>query len=267
MGLNTSKRKFLTNDEIDKQNYFNKTLERLFYRSRDYDGYLKHRDLDILLQRRVSFKIIKRLYKIFASGKEKFSYEDLRHFYALFRTNNTEAKVNFIAALIFPCKETKPQCDYLYSSELVFKDSPEMLSYLLASHFLKKITDKNNKVTRENFMKNFIVVYRKELEAFNFLKLYSYTNTKNSKDKFEEDLNALVCGCFLLDNKNGQNENNSIYDKMEYEFHRMEKVNGGVFTIQILEKMLVEIDISQPLINYLISYLKRKTEKVKLTFN
>jgi hypothetical protein len=49
---------------------------------------------------------------------------------------------------------------------------------------------------------------------------------------------------------------------MERSFVLIESRNNGVFPINYLENILLEIDINITLVNLIISYLKTKTQKV-----
>ncbi len=53
---------------------------------------------------------------------------------------------------------------------------------------------------------------------------------------------------------------------MERSFFLIESRNNGVFPINYLENILVEIDINITLVNLIISYLKTKTQKVNTFF-
>jgi len=52
---------------------------------------------------------------------------------------------------------------------------------------------------------------------------------------------------------------------MEAEFIKIEKMNNGIFIIDILENLFKEIDLNEKLISYVLTYIKKKTQKVKLT--
>ena len=49
---------------------------------------------------------------------------------------------------------------------------------------------------------------------------------------------------------------------MEDEFIKIEKMNNGIFTIDILESFCREVELNEKLISYILTYIKKKTQKV-----
>ena len=51
---------------------------------------------------------------------------------------------------------------------------------------------------------------------------------------------------------------------METEFIKIEKMNNGIFNIDILENFFREIELNEKLISYVLTYIKKKTQKVRI---
>jgi hypothetical protein len=265
MGFSSSKKKFILHEEIDRYSKYNPTLEKFFDKYRDYDGYIRVREFDMILQRKINQKIVKKLFKIFSSEKEKLNYEDLKHFYATMRSNSINGKIAFLTQLIFSNKPGIILQKYFERVNLFFENCKEMKMLFSSKFFLDRITEKR-KIIRESFLKTLESSYKNEIKDFSFLKLLTYTTLiDNGEIKIItefKDINHLICGCFQHKPAIETSDYGNIFDRMELEFHRVEKMNEGVFTVQTLEKWLKELEMSTPLINCIISYLKRKTAKV-----
>lgn len=272
MGLGTSKRKFISNDEIDRISSSNKTLEKLYSYIKGYDGYITKRDFELIFNKKLSTKISNKLYKIFSTEKDKFFFDDLKYFYALMLTKLVQPKIHFFSELIFGEKSIKHVDRYTYRVGLIFPQ--EWKNKLTSKEFISKICDKGNtnKISKENFIKFMGSFYDIPLASFEFLKNFNLSNAnKNNFRKFDKHKISFACDCYSqLDSKSSLKSfndlNDFIYDKMETEFRRMEKLNDGLFTIQMFDKILTDLEVNSKLISPISLYLKRKTQRNFIDF-
>jgi ubiquitin C-terminal hydrolase len=272
MGLGTSKRKFLSNEEIDRICSSNKTLEKLYSYIKGYDGYITKREFELIFNKKLSPKISNKLFKIFSSEKDKFFYDDLKYFYALMLTKMVQPKIHFFGELIFGEKSHKHVDRYIYRVGLIFPQ--EWKTKLTGKEFISKICEKGNlsKISKDNFFKVMGSFYDIPLINFEFLKNLNLPNAKkNNLRKFDKNKISLTCDCYSqLDSKSQQKSSNDLneflYDKMETEFRRMEKLNDGLFTIQMFDKILNDLEVNSKLISPISLYLKRKTQRNFIDF-
>lgn len=266
MGVFSTKTKYLIKEEIDKIAATNPTLEKVFERYRNYDGYIAYRDFDQLLGNKVDDSIKRKIFKLFASERNKLTFENLKNLYSIFYSIHYEGKVAFLSDLIFSDKTSKPLSKYVRRITLMLNHADDLKHNLLQSEFYQKFWDKNsNLVVKEGFVNSLTKNYQKYMSKFSF-------SEYQDKDKVYLKIG---CKCYLK-KKQINKSNSSVpaigqssetmfqYDQMEDEFRRKEKLNDGIFTIQLFEKMLNDIDLDTKLTNHITTYLKRKTEKVKI---
>ena len=271
MGLGNSKKKYLSNDEIDKYSANNKSLEKYYNHFKNYDGYISLKDFEYCFNRRIDKKIIKILFKIFASEKDKMLLNDLKYFYCMFQVNNISLKLNFIAQLIFNNKNSKNYPKYVDRINLLFEKFTPLRDLLLSTEFIVKISDISKgvptKVHKELFIKIFENLFAQFLIDFQFLKS-NYVSSMNPYIRGAKNIS--VCDCYVMpncnNNKQDKNMYDFLYDKMEVEFKRIEKLNDGVFHISLFEKILYEVGINLNIVNLIIVYIKRKIQRNFIDF-
>jgi hypothetical protein len=276
-GILSTKTKYLSKDEIEKISSKNATLERLFERYKNYEGYIGFREFTYLVGNKVEPVIKKKLFKLFTiyNNNTKFSLEVLKNFYAIFYNYiNSNAKSIFLAELIFANKDSKRLSKYVERVVLMFKKADNLQNLLLNKQFYSKFQSKENSLLLKE---GFIALLNTSVYS-NFLRQFNFINYSDPNKKYIKH----VCNCFenklTVQNNKNQNSNNvngimterekkrDSLSLMEDEYRRQESKNGGLFTIQMFERMLNDIDCDKRLSSYLINYIKRKIEKVKLKF-
>ena len=274
-----------TNSSYKKKNYLNKNeIEYIcqknpsfhtFKRLRNGDGIYTIYDFQRITNGLLSKCLMKKIMQICSTKLGKFSLDDLKYFYALLFTNNSEAKLNFLLDFIF-IKDNKLKVEsYIKKVNKYFDKSKILIKLFLNDDFLK-----NPKIDREHIYNQIKLNNITIIDNFTFLqkKTEKKNNTLLNNDDSQGSiliLNANIsdCGCMSLRNNHSFNKNSNLisikykqYDKLEKEFQNIKKMNNGVFPIKIFEEMLKEININESLIEVISNYLRQKTQKTFFEF-
>lgn len=278
-GMFSTKTKYLSKDEIDKISSTNPTLERLYDRYKNYEGYISFKEFSYLLGNKVENMIKKKLFKIFTvnNNNAKFNYDLLKNFYSIFYNNiNDNAKTIFLADLIFSKKQAIKLSKYVERIVLMFKKADNIQKMFLDKQFYSKFQSKENNLLQKD---GFIALLNTSVLS-NFIRQFNFINYADTNKKYLKQL----CNCYKIKNiqqdtiNNKKQSSSSINGKikdinkpiedylniMEEEYKKVEIRNDGLFTIQMFERMLNEVDCDKRLSNALLNYIKRKTEKVNI---
>lgn len=222
MGLSTSKKKtLLTHQEIFNLCSQNNFLQYIFNKNKNANGSLLIKDLNNIFENKLDSKIVKKLFKICSSSKNKFNYEDFKYLYCLFKTSNYEAKINFIADLVFINKKILSFEKYNMKVNFIFGQCKILSEKLLSDDFINNMMS-NNKITKENFIKNLDTIPKDFFNKFKFLMPINedeITNrddchNKNMEEKLILSSNNLLCDCVKI--KYGIDLKRSETNKVEF---------------------------------------------------
>jgi hypothetical protein len=292
MGSSNTRKKLITIENLDRSSLTMENIEKIF--ESNTNGFITISEFSRLLDNRLKVEIVKKLFSYFCLEKKNLNKDDIKYFYHIFTTEDTDIKINFIVDLLF--KRNKKKFNKYQEKVYLYFSQKDFLHNILRNDKVKEMIDRSNfEINKDNvkqyiqknfkdFFKNFNFVTPSNKKYFRIG--YSFENSINEKDKGEilsEKIyisnNDLNCKCFLLGKKklskvdNNQNSalNNNNQAKSDYEilierikdnFVILEIKNDGLFTISILEKMMNEININIIIINLISSYLKKKTQKV-----
>lgn len=194
-GSESTKRKvYLTAEDIEKISTVNSTLQIVYNQHKNSNGFINIKDLETIFDNKVDFKIVKKLYKIFSMEKNKFSFEDLKYLYAMFFTDNYEAKLNFFADLIFVKNSTLTLDKYKTKIKLIFYEHTTAYNKLSSPNFISNMTN-NDKISKDNFIKN---LDRDKGLITNFQFFADFDNINNLKgenNKLILSSNSTNCEC------------------------------------------------------------------------
>jgi hypothetical protein len=206
MGLSTSKKKIhLTHQEILNFSSKNSSLQFLYNKNKNASGALLLKDLDNIFENKLDPKIVKKLFKICSTEKNKFNFEDFKYLYSLFKTDNYDAKINFITDLIFVNKNSITLEKYRKKVNFMFGEYQTLNEKLLSNEFLNNMTS-NNKITKENFLKNLDTIHKEYFNKFKFLKQINedeVTDREDDDNQIEDEKlilssNNLLCECVKI---------------------------------------------------------------------
>ena len=257
-----NKRKYLTKEEIFSIKGI-ENVNSIFNRFKNSKGIISLIDFKHLTRGLLNDSICKKIIKICGSGDNKMTNYDLMYFLAILNTNSFDAKLNFILDFIFTRKNTLDIKKYKKKVNKYYNKSPVLLNILLNNELLSS-KEQIGKEEIFNYIKN---TSGKAINNFKF-----YTNTFNinsieNKDEFK------FCEC--LKEKNEEKEAENIYfpninipkiNYLEMQFKMIEKDNDNIFTIDLFESMLKEINIAQSLIDIIGNYLRQKSQKNFLSY-
>lgn len=298
MGSSNSRKKLVSIENLDKSTSSMENIEKIF--ESNNNGFISIGEFSRLLDNRFKIEVLKKLYSYFCFEKKNINKDDLKYFYYIFTTEDTEIKINFIVDLIF--KKTKKKFNKYQEKVYLYFSQKDFIHNILICDRIKDMVDRSNfELSKENVKQYLHRNFKDYFRKFSFLKpayikdfrvginLDNYIlNFKNKNDLGLEKVfissNELNCNCFLLGRKKlskddiGKINSNNAYNnsansqaKNDYEilidrikdnFALIERKNDNLFTISILEKMMNDIDINIIIINLISSYLKRKTQKV-----
>ena len=251
--------KYLTKEEI----LTTKGIENasvLFNSYKNTKGIITLTEFNNLTRGLLNDSICKKIIRICGTGENKMSNYDLMYFFALLNTNSLNAKLNFILDFIFNKKDILDKKKYKKKVNKYYNKTPFLLNILLNKDLLD-IKEQLEKKEVFNFIK---INFSKEINNF---KLYTNNNIDNRNE-------FLICKC--LKKKEEEKEIENIYfpklvlpknNLLEYEFKLIEKENDNIFTIDLFEKMLKEINIAQSLIDVIGNYLRQKSQKNFLNYD
>lgn len=291
MGSSNSRKKLISIENLDKSSSTMENIEKIF--ESNNNGFITIAEFSRLLDNRIRVDILKKLFSYFCFEKKNLNKDDLKYFYYIFTTEDTDIKINFIVDLIF--KKTKKKFNKYQEKVYLYFSQKDFIHNILINDKIKEIVDRSTfEITKENVRQYIQKNFKEVLKSFNFVKpinkkdfriginLDNILNIKEKGDfafeKFYISNNELNCKCFLLgkkklsktenqqtitgNNNQAKNEYEILLDRIKDNFSIIERRNDGLFTISILEKMMSDIDINIIIINLVSNYLKKKTQKV-----
>jgi hypothetical protein len=268
----TNKKKYLSQDEVEQISKNNQTLQIVFNQHKNANGVIQIRDLSMIFENKIRPKIVRKLYRICSSEKNKFCLDDLKYLYSLLHTRNSTSKINFIADLIFYDKNSLHLNKYKKKIDTYFNDCKPLYSTLLNEEFLHSNQKGGNKIFKDNFLKIVSSQRKTFFEQFNFTsELDNKFGNEDISGKLILKVNDPSCNC-LNQAERPKLVTDSFHiqslqlELMENEFKKIEKSNNGLFTISYLENILNELEINRKLISLIVSYLKKKTQKTFINF-
>ena len=169
-----------TNSSYKKKNYLNKNeIEYIcqknpsfhtFKRLRNGDGIYTIYDFQRITNGLLSKCLMKKIMQICSTKLGKFSLDDLKYFYALLFTNNSEAKLNFLLDFIF-IKDNKLKVEsYIKKVNKYFDKSKILIKLFLNDDFLK-----NPKIDREHIYNQI------KLNNITIIDNFTFIQKKNEK--------------------------------------------------------------------------------------
>ena len=260
----------LEKKDIEKILNKNSHIENVFAKAKNVDGYLTIKELKTTTNGLVDEKILKKIVQICGSKKDKMTNEDFYYFYALLNTSSFKGKLNFLLDFIFIKNDNLQKEKYMHKVNKYFSNSELLINIFLDKELIKNAKD----ISREK-----VYSFIEKNHKINIEEYPLYINSKddvcnNNTNNEENDNNE---NTLILANNNNSKEamntsDNSVsgiyskYDSLSEEFKNIEKENNGIFPISVLEDMLREINVIEPLIKIIENYITKKTKKSFLNF-
>ena len=288
MGASSSfkKQNYLSTEEVDKTLKANSTLQNLFNKYKNSDGFITIYELDRITNKLLDIKILKKLIQITASKANKISYDDFKYMYALFYTDKFEAKLNFLCDFIFIKNQKVPKISYVKKVNKYFNKSAILNEIFFHDSLINNNQSDSTKIEKSKVISFIKEKYQSQIENFTFLTQKNQTNNvlennnpetlslKNDNVLILKENNSQQCSCMLKSHPRENSKDSCLtplqykeYDKLEKEFRNYEKLNNGIFPIDQFEFMLTEINVNQSLVNIIGNYLRKKTQKSFLNFD
>ena len=254
-----TKRKYLSKEEILSTKGID-NINEIFNSYKNSKGIITINEFKKLTKGLLNNSICKKIMLICGSTEDKITNHDLMYFFALLHTNSFDAKLNFILDFIFSKKNTLNVDKYKKKVNKYYNNSTVLLNILLNKNLLN---------TKEQIQKK---------DVFNFIKL-NFSNEINNYELYTNEYNLeekdefKFCQC--MKEKNSEKVLKNIYfeniafpkqKNLEIEFRLIEKENDNIFTIDLFESMLKEINIAQSLIDVIGNYLRQKSQKNFLSY-
>ena len=273
----------LEKTEIDKISSKNNYINAVFTRSKNVDGFLTMKELNMITNGLINEKILKKLIQICGSKKGKLTYDDFCYFYALLNTSSFEAKLNFLLDFLFIKNEKLAKKKYINKVKKYFEGS-ELLYMIFLD---ENITEKSSNIIRDDVYSFVEKNYKNDLKKYPLYidkrnskpsltsnNLNNINENNNTEEKDNND-NTVI----LTNNNSKENTNTSInsvniaimkneqFEDLEDEFRNIERRNNGIFPISLLEEMLREINVNKELITIIGDYLRKKAKKSFINFD
>ena len=269
------KGEYLTKDEIKKET--DNFMLEIFQKNKNIEGNLSKIDFNRITNGLIDNSIINIIFQICSSKNDRLSKNDFKYFYALLKTKNFDAKINFLLYFIFEKNVVIGVQNYLYLVKKYYEKSPALYGIFLNSNII------NNEIIEKKNVFEFIKInFKPQIENFIFNKEISiYSNIDIAEENIINNnlqilsLSKNFCNCL-------SKKNNSIYfstdfyglnaslinqyDSLKPKFEEYKSKNNGIFPISLLRKMLKEIHIIPSLIDLITNYIEKKTQKGLCTF-
>ena len=251
-----SKEEILSIKGIDNANI-------IFNSYKNIKGIITIKEFKNLTRGLLNDSICKKIFKICGSSEDKITSYDLMYFFALLNTNSFDAKLNFILDFIFTKKTILEKNKYKKKVNKYYSKSDVLLKILLNNNLLNSKEQIDKKEVFDYIKNNFF-------NEINNYKFYTNINQLNDK-KDNNDFNLCKCIQNKIEDKNQDNiySPNITFPKQNYlelQFKLIEKENENIFTIDLFENMLKEINVAQSLIDVIGNYLRQKSQKNFLSY-
>ena len=294
MGSNNTpkKQRYLSIDEIKKEN--NNFIIDLFQKYKNFEGFLSKSDFIRITNGLIDSNTTNIIFQICSSKEDKLSKNDFMYFYALLRTKSFDAKLYFLLYFIFEENTILRQITYTLLVKKYYQNSLFLTKVFQDSNIIK-----NDVIEKEKVYEYINNNYRKEIENYIFNKEISDFNIIEEEEKFEQNnnnefennynfddnyidnkkyillLSKKNCSCLAKKNNNiyfsidFYSLNASLinqYDSLKNKFEQYKLKNNGIFPLSLLRNMLKEIHIISSLIDLIVNYIEKKTQKGICTF-
>ena len=269
------KQKYLSNEEINEEN--NNYIKELFQKYKNYDGVLSKNDFSRIINGLIDNHIINIIFQFCSSKNNILSKRDFKYFYALLKTKSFDAKIHFLLYFIFEENTILQKNMYVYLVQKYYKDCWPLYNIFLDKNII------NNEIIEKNKIIEYIKYnYKSHIENYIFNEEISQVQfednipiKENNKENFI--LYSTKKTCLCLSKKNNiiyastdfYSTNVSLiekYDSLKNKFNEYKLNNNGIFPISLLRSMLKEIHIYPSLIDLIINYIEKKTQKGICTF-
>ena len=264
------KQKYLSNEEINEEN--NNYIKELFQKYKNYDGVLSKNDFSRIINGLIDNHIINIIFQFCSSKNNILSKRDFKYFYALLKTKSFDAKIHFLLYFIFEENTILQKNMYVYLVQKYYKDCWPLYNIFLDKNII------NNEIIEKNKIIEYIKYnYKSHIENYIFNEEISQVQfednipiKENNKENFI--LYSTKKTCLCLSKKNNiiyastdfYSTNVSLiekYDSLKNKFNEYKLNNNGIFPISLLRSMLKEIHIYPSLIDLIINYIEKKTQK------
>ena len=293
---NPQKERYLSKEEIKKER--DAFIIDLFQKYKNYEGVLSKNDFNRIANGLIDNNIINIIFKICSSKNDILSKNDFLYFYALLKTKSFNAKINFLLFFIFEENTSLKKEIYISMVKKYYKNS-----LLLDKIFLDNNIINDEDIEKEKVLTFIKTNYKSQIENYKFNKeITLFNNIKEEKieqnndkiknNNLEENIgfykdmpndikNQIMinykknCSCLAKKNNNiyfstdFYSLNSSLidqYDSLKPKFEEYKSKNNGIFPLSLLKNMLKEIHIIQSLIDLIINYIEKKTQKGICTF-
>ena len=221
--------------------------------------------------------IFKIIFDIFGRKKEDaeiITFDDIKYLYFTFTTENPKIKAILMSFLFFKNKTSMPSIDFNKNIFTLFNGDLETQQYLtiIYSNLIAKKDVNNNANTKkkknnEDFLLNELIEKlgnAKFIKDFHFKKKYLGSSVYNFKELQKNENLNYICDCAeIINEQNNQDNLNTMknsYDSMTSRTHKVLYMND-------FKNYLEKSNIHKSIINIVIDYLKKNTQKEFCGFN
>ena len=279
MGASSSfkKQNYLTNEEIEGCLQSAASLQNLFNKYKNSDGFITIYELDRITNKLLDIKILKKLIQITSSKANKISFDDFKYIYALFHTDKFDAKLNFLCDFIFIKNSKIAKTSYIKKIGKYFNKSKLLADIFLNEKLMQSYPSDSSKIERAKVVSFIKDNFHEHINKFTFLTRdteYNYMDDSHGNVMILNDNRTQCCCLSKTQSNNDLSKENFLvplqckeYDKLEKEFRNYEKINNGIFPIELFESMLSEINVNEHLVHVIGNYLRKKTQKSFFNFD
>ena len=207
------------------------------------------------------------IFNIFARTYENINekiltYEDIKYLYCCFKISNPKIKIILIVFLLFENNNIIKSIEFNNHIFKIFKKDFEMQAYL--SNYFAEYEEENYK------LKNVINKLSENSENIDFLTKFKFIKKLDGSSKYKiqlinknEDFNY-ICDCAkLLAEENIENN----LDTMKNSYDSLTRNTNNIFYFKDFQILLQKSQIHKKLINLVIEYLRKYTQKDYCCFN
>ena len=221
------------------------------------------------------FNIIFTIFGRINEKKEKIITSlDIKYLIYSFQSTNPKIKSIIFAYLIFQDKLSLPYSDLHKIIFKIFDKDPESQNYLIS--YSNKIIQNKEKSTKNKYINSdenyYLMDYIKDMkEDDEFFSKFNFIKKIKDASEYKIDLKKnvrlnYICDCAKKDFGKKDNKENDL-DSMKRSFDNYTEKTNHVYYYNDFEKLLKEASTHQNIINLLIDYLKKYTQKDYCCFN
>ena len=286
MGSDNSPRKerYLSKDEIKKET--DNFIIDIFQKYKNFEGVLSQNDFNRIANGLINNSTINIIFRFCSSKNDKLTKNDFLYFFALLKTKSFDAKINFLLYFVFEENIIIKKETYISLVNKYYKNS-----LLLIKIFLDNNIVDEEIVEKEKVIKFIKINYKSQIENYKLNKEISLFNKEEEEENIDqnsnyddipnENKNQILfnskknCSCLAKKNNNiyfstdFYSLNSSLidkYDSLKNKYEEYKSKNNGIFPLSLLKNMLEETHTTQSLIDLIINYIEKKTQKGICTF-